>query len=64
MKLIHHIWITVYSKPEDNEKDVLSNLRKLVPFNLEDEKLAVERHSAASFEERKIIIFQMNLIFQ
>jgi len=61
MKTIHHIWLTVYCKAEDNEEIILTNLRKFFPFKLEDEKLSIERHSAMSFEERKIIIFQVHL---
>ena len=61
MKQLHNIWLTVYCKPEDNEKDILENLRKFFPFDLEEEKLKIERHSAMSIEERKIIIFQVHL---
>lgn len=61
MLQIHHIWITIYCKPEDNEEDILENFRKFLPFNLEEEKIKIERHSAASVKERKIIIFQVHL---
>jgi RNA binding exosome subunit len=62
MKQIHHLWLSVYCKPEDNEKDILENLRKFFPFNIEDEKLKIERQKANIIkEERDIIIFEVHL---
>ncbi|MCK5282691.1 MAG: hypothetical protein KAK00_04750 [Nanoarchaeota archaeon] len=61
MKNIHHIWLTVYSKPEDNESEIIENLKKFISFNLEKEKVNISRKSAASVEERKIVIFQIHL---
>ncbi len=61
MRQIHHIWLTVYCKPEDKQEEIQDNLKKFIPFNMEEEKLKIERHSATSFEERKIIIFQIHL---
>lgn len=61
MKNIHHIWLTVYSKPEDNESEIIENLKKFISFDLEEEKININRKSAASVEERKIVIFQIHL---
>lgn len=61
MKQIHHIWLTVYCKPEDNEKTILGNLLKFLPFDLEEQKLTINRKKATSVEEREIIIFQVHL---
>jgi RNA binding exosome subunit len=61
MRQIHHIWITVYSKPEDAEAEVEKGLIKFLPFNLEEEKIAIERQTAEGFEERRIIILKAHL---
>jgi len=61
MKLAHNVAVTVYCKPEDNEEEVVSNLRKLFPFELEKEKIQLSRKKATSFEERVISIFQVML---
>ena len=61
MKQIHHIWLTIYVKPEDNESDVLMNLNKFIPLNLEEEKLIISKEIVSSVQERKITIFQIHL---
>jgi RNA binding exosome subunit len=61
MKKLHHIWLTVYCKPEDDEDRIVENLRKFFPFQLEDEKIRIDRRSAVGFEERRIVIFQVHL---
>ncbi|MBR9699407.1 hypothetical protein GOV09_03050 [Candidatus Woesearchaeota archaeon] len=61
MKKIHHLWLTVYIKPEDDQEDIISNLRKFFPFDLEKEKLKIESKVATSFEERKITILHVHL---
>jgi len=61
MKKVHHIWITVYCKPEDDESTILENLNNFFPFDLKEEKIPVKRKSAMSIEERKIVIFQVHL---
>ncbi len=61
MKKVHNIWITVYSKPEDDEDKVLSGLLYLIPFDLQAEKIQLSKKVATSTEERKIKIFQVHL---
>ena len=61
MKQIHHIWLTVYCKPEDKEEFVIENLRKFLPFDLEKQKIKLERKNATSVDERQIIIFQVHI---
>jgi RNA binding exosome subunit len=36
-------------------------IRKFFPFDLEEEKLKIDRRSAISFDARKILIFQVHL---
>lgn len=61
MKQIHHIWLTVYCKPEDKEEDILTNLIGFFPFSLEEEKIKINRKSAITSEEREIVILQVHL---
>lgn len=61
MRKIYHIWVTVYSKPEDNETEVIESLRRLFPFNLEEEKILIDRKIAEGCEDRKIAILQVHL---
>ena len=61
MKKIHHIWLTVHSKPEDNETKVLTNLKKFIPLNLGDEKIEIQITKATSVKERIVKIFQVHL---
>jgi RNA binding exosome subunit len=61
MRLVHNIVVTVYSRPEDNEEVVLSGLKKLLPFDLDNEKIRIERTIADGFENRKIVIFRVLL---
>jgi RNA binding exosome subunit len=61
MKQIHHIWLSVYSKPEDNEQEIIENMKKFFPFNLEEEKISIKRKSCTGFEEKKIIVLQIHL---
>ena len=61
MRLIHHLWLTVYCKPEDRKEDILKSLRKFIPFVLEDEKIKIQRKTVDIIHDRKVIIFQVHL---
>ena len=61
MKKIHHIWLTVHSKPEDNEELILNNLKKFFPFNLEEENIKINTKKATSVKERIIAVLQVHL---
>ena len=62
MKQIHHLWLTVYCKLEDNEKDILENLKKFLPFDLKKEKIIISRQKATiKKDERDVIIFKVHM---
>ncbi|MBS3135752.1 hypothetical protein J4401_02220 [Candidatus Woesearchaeota archaeon] len=61
MKYAHRLDLTVYSKPEDNENEIVSGLRRFFPYSLADEKIAIERGIAGSREEKKITILRIIL---
>jgi RNA binding exosome subunit len=62
--IAHFIELSVFSTPEDDPEQIYAGLASLVPFELEAEKLKIERISATGFTERKIIIFHLRLTKQ
>jgi len=58
MKFAHLIRITVFSKDEDN---VLNSLLSFFPFNLEKEKIKIEKTIADGFENKKIGVYKVTL---
>ena len=61
MKIAHSITISVFCKPEDNKEEVEKALLSLFPFHLENEKIAITKQTAESFNERKITIIEVQL---
>ena len=61
MKLANIVRIRVFVKPEENEQEIKQALLKLLPFNLEEEKIVLERRAAQGFNERKIIVCEISL---
>lgn len=61
MKLVHGIKVTVFSKPEDEQDDVIDALLTIFPFKLADEKLKLNITNATSFEDRRIKIIEVIL---
>lgn len=61
MKYAHNIKVSVFCKQEDNEADILKNLLALFPFNLEEQKVKVNRSNAEGFQQRKIVIYEITL---
>lgn len=63
MKLAHNIKLSVFSYESDGEDTdkLASTLASIVPFDLEDEKLKIDRTSAKGFQERKIMILELTL---
>ena len=59
MKLAHNIKVSVFCKPEEDEKAILNKLFFLFPFNLEENKVKVKKTSAIGFNERKIKIYEI-----
>ena len=50
MKQIHHIWLTVYCKPEDIEDEIIENIRKFFPFSLEEQKMKINTVLVTGFD--------------
>jgi len=61
MRLANNIRVCVFVKPEDDEAAVKEHLLSLFPFDLEHEKIAVLRSKATGFNQREIIILEVEL---
>jgi len=61
MKLAHNVKLSVFCKPEEDYDKIKSSFLKLVPFNLEEEKLSLEEMNASTFNERTIKIIELTL---
>jgi len=63
MKLAHNITLSVFSYESDGEDTdtIASTLSSMIPFNLEEEKVALSRTNAQGFKERKIVILEIEL---
>ena len=61
MLLTNNIKISVFVKPEDDEPSVKKHLLALFPFNLEQERIALQRNKATGFNQREIIILEVDL---
>lgn len=60
MRLMHSIMITVFSKPEDDLPTIKEGIISLVPFNLEENKIAIN-DDCEKFEYRTIHILRITL---
>ena len=61
MKIAHNIKLSVFSHEEDDLDQLAQAMVKLCPFDLEQEKLALNQSTATGFKERKIRIFEIVL---
>ena len=61
MKYAHNIKVNVFCKQEDKEEDILKNLLALFPFNLEEQKIKVNRSNAEGFQQKTIVIYEVVL---
>jgi len=61
MKIANSIKISVFIKEEDNENKIKESLLKLLPFDLEKEKIELQQNTATGFNENKIKIFEILL---
>lgn len=58
---VHNVEIRVFSKPEDNIDEVEKGLLKLLPFDLDKEKIKLSKKNTYGFNERKIVIMEVKL---
>lgn len=61
MKLANNIRLSVFVKPEDDEAAVKKHMLALFPFDLEEEKIVLKRSRASGFNQREIIILEVDL---
>jgi len=61
MKLVHKIKISVFIRPEEDEQLIKEHLLRLMPFDLEEQKITLKRCKATGFNERTIIIYELDL---
>lgn len=62
MRLVHSIRLRVHSKEQDNEEQITDSLLSLVPFDLEKEKLKLEKTVVEGFEHKKIEVVELALV--
>lgn len=62
MRYAHLVQATVFSYEHENTQSILDAILGLFPFNLEDKKIFLEKHTATGFNEKKINIFQVRLV--
>lgn len=61
MKLVHAVNLRMFVKPEDDYEADKQAFLGLVPFPLEDEKVALKETQAQGFNERSITILEVQL---
>ena len=61
MNVAHSVTARVFCGEKENESEVLNGLKSLLPFDLEKEKIAIDRQNAFGFSDRKITIFEVVL---
>ena len=61
MKYAHSIKLSVFSYEPENIEPVLEAFLKLFPFNLEENKVVLNKTNAHGFNEKKIIILEVTL---
>lgn len=61
MKQFNRVVVSVFSKPEENAEALKQGLLKLIPFDMEQEKLQVHDKKATGFNNRTIHIYSIEL---
>jgi len=61
MKTLHAITLSVFIKPEEDYEKNKDAFLSFFPFDLEEQKIQIKQSSAISFEERKIIVLEVQL---
>ena len=61
MKQFHSIKLTVFVREDEDEQQIRQRLTALVPFDLEQGKLNVDREVATSAEDKPIVILSLTL---
>jgi RNA binding exosome subunit len=61
---LHSACLRVFSKEGEDFESIKNAFLKFFPFNLEDEKIELKRHTAEGFRDKKIIILEATLTKQ
>ena len=61
MKILNKAVVSVFVREGEDFEKIKSVLASLIPLNLEKEKIPVQRKTASSFEEKKIVILKIEL---
>ncbi|PIY60435.1 hypothetical protein COY95_01785 [Candidatus Woesearchaeota archaeon CG_4_10_14_0_8_um_filter_47_5] len=61
MRLAHLVTLRVFSKEEDDDAQVRACFLSFFPFDLEKEKIPLNRTSAAGFEHKTIVIYETTI---
>ncbi len=59
--IAHSVAIRVFCGEEENESEVVGGLKQLLPFDIENEKIAIQKQTAFGFSDKKINIFEVTL---
>lgn len=61
MKFAHIIKVSVFSHESEDPDQIFSAFLKLFPFELEEEKIKLQKGQATGFEQKQIHIFEVDL---
>ncbi len=61
MKYAHLIKLTVFSYKHENGEAILESFLKLLPFNLEENKVVLKKSTAYGFNDKKIEVLEVVL---
>ncbi|MBI2175944.1 hypothetical protein HYU40_01155 [Candidatus Woesearchaeota archaeon] len=61
MEIAHSAAIRVFCGEEENESEVMNGLKSLLHFDLETEKITVQKQTALGFSDKRISIFEVTL---
>lgn len=61
MKYAHLIKIDVFSKEGEDENAIIKRLLSLIPFDIEEQKIKLEKSKAEGFGDKSINIFEITL---
>ncbi|MFC1741043.1 RNA-binding domain-containing protein [Nanoarchaeota archaeon] len=61
MKVAHNVKLSVFSHEEEDSEQIKQKFLELVPFDLEQENLELKTRNAQGVQEKKIMIYELNL---
>jgi len=61
MKVLNKVVVSVFVREDENLEEIQRALESLIPFNLEKEKIQLQRNTAKGFAEKKIVVLKIEL---